>query len=65
MNEPDAFQIAAQCAGKLKMTGAEAKKANDSHKRRHKGIVETYKCGVCGMWHLGGQKNVRQSRIAK
>lgn len=45
------------------MTGAEAKKALKSHLRRKKGEIGTYKCTVCGMWHLGGVLNVRRSRL--
>ena len=65
MKTADAFQVAAQCAGKLKMTGVEARKARRSHKMRHKGIIDVYKCGVCGCWHLGSQRLVRLDRIAR
>lgn len=47
------------------MTGAEARKARRSHKMRHKGIIDVYKCGVCGCWHLGSQRLVRLDRIAR
>lgn len=41
--------------GKVKMGKQEAKRQAKTDSRRSKRLIEAFKCGACGRWHVGSR----------
>lgn len=51
------------CMGKFKYTsGAQAGLAKDRMKKKHRSVVNVYRCQFCSNWHLGHDDRKGQRR---